>query len=162
MAAYNPLSYHNGSVWPHDNAIVAAGLMRYGFVERRAPGDRAALLDAAAAFGGRLPELFSGLRPRRVRRAGRLPDVVLAAGVGRGVAAAVRAHPAAASTRGCPRASSGSPPALPPEIEQLRLERIPLMGGRVTVEVDGVEVKVEGLPPDIELLDAPRAPLTSR
>ena len=32
MGAYNPLSYHNGSVWPHDNAIIAAGLARYGFV----------------------------------------------------------------------------------------------------------------------------------
>ena len=31
MAAYNPMSYHNGSVWPHDNALCAAGLMRYGF-----------------------------------------------------------------------------------------------------------------------------------
>ena len=30
MARYNPMSYHNGSVWPHDNAIVAAGLARYG------------------------------------------------------------------------------------------------------------------------------------
>ena len=29
--AYNPMSYHNGSVWPHDNAIAAAGLKRYGF-----------------------------------------------------------------------------------------------------------------------------------
>ena len=59
MGAYNPLSYHNGSVWPHDNALIAAGLMRYGFVEeaqRVADG----LLDAADAFGGRLPELFCG------------------------------------------------------------------------------------------------------
>src|SRR4029077_2262679 len=31
MGAYNPMSYHNGSVWPHDNAICAAGLMRYGY-----------------------------------------------------------------------------------------------------------------------------------
>src|SRR5205807_1087220 len=30
-ARYNPLSYHNGSVWPHDNAMIAAGLARYGF-----------------------------------------------------------------------------------------------------------------------------------
>ena len=29
--AYNPMSYHNGSIWPHDNAIAAAGLKRYGF-----------------------------------------------------------------------------------------------------------------------------------
>ena len=33
MGAYNPMSYHNGSIWPHDNALVAAGLRRYGFVE---------------------------------------------------------------------------------------------------------------------------------
>ncbi|MCX4093125.1 glycogen debranching N-terminal domain-containing protein [Nocardia sp. alder85J] len=63
MGAYNPMSYHNGSVWPHDTAIVVAGLLRYrhipGAIElatRLADG----LLDAAAAFGGRLPELFCG------------------------------------------------------------------------------------------------------
>src|SRR5439155_2287864 len=33
VGGYNPISYHCGSVWPHDNAIIAAGLMRYGFVE---------------------------------------------------------------------------------------------------------------------------------
>ncbi|MQY24933.1 amylo-alpha-1,6-glucosidase [Nocardia aurantia] len=63
MGAYNPMSYHNGSVWPHDTAIVVAGLLRYrhipGAIElatRLADG----LLDAAASFGGRLPELFCG------------------------------------------------------------------------------------------------------
>jgi len=34
MGAYNPMSYHNGSVWPHDSALTAAGLMRYGYVEQ--------------------------------------------------------------------------------------------------------------------------------
>ncbi len=60
MTAYNPVSYHNGSVWPHDNALCVAGLMRYGFVDhaqRVAEG----ILDAAAHFGDRLPELFCGL-----------------------------------------------------------------------------------------------------
>ncbi|MBP2193521.1 amylo-alpha-1,6-glucosidase [Nocardia goodfellowii] len=59
MGAYNPVSYHNGSVWPHDNAICAAGLMRYGFAEhanRIVDG----VLDAAVRFGHRLPELFCG------------------------------------------------------------------------------------------------------
>ncbi|GAA4075472.1 amylo-alpha-1,6-glucosidase [Nonomuraea soli] len=59
MGAYNPMSYHNGSIWPHDNALVAAGLMRYGFAaeaQRVAVG----LLEAAEAFDGRLPELFCG------------------------------------------------------------------------------------------------------
>ena len=45
-SAYNPMSYHNGSVWPHDNAICAAGLLRYGFVEE-AQRVASALLDAA-------------------------------------------------------------------------------------------------------------------
>jgi glycogen debranching enzyme len=59
MAAYNPISYHNGSVWPHDNAICASGLARYGFVEE-AHRIIEAQLDVAAASDGRLPELFAG------------------------------------------------------------------------------------------------------
>jgi glycogen debranching enzyme len=59
-ARYNPMSYHNGSVWPHDNALIAAGLARYGHRH-----------DATRIFEGlfaasvhvdlrRLPELFCG------------------------------------------------------------------------------------------------------
>jgi glycogen debranching enzyme len=59
MGAYNPMSYHNGSVWPHDNALIAAGLMRCGFVDE-AQQIAIAMLEAASAFGGRLPELFCG------------------------------------------------------------------------------------------------------
>jgi glycogen debranching enzyme len=60
MAAYNPISYHNGSVWPHDNSLIAAGLARYGEAAGAwtiADG----LLDATKHDGARrLPELFSG------------------------------------------------------------------------------------------------------
>lgn len=57
---YEPTSYHNGSVWPHDTAIAAAGMSAYGFTaEARVLAH--GLLDAAAAFGGTLPELFSGI-----------------------------------------------------------------------------------------------------
>lgn len=59
MGAYNPVSYHNGSVWPHDNAICAAGLMRYGFTDH-ANRVVAAVLDASTRFGYRLPELYCG------------------------------------------------------------------------------------------------------
>jgi glycogen debranching enzyme len=61
---YNPMSYHNGSIWPHDNALIAAGLARYGFF---AQADQifTALFDASAAMEfNRLPELFCGF-PRR-------------------------------------------------------------------------------------------------
>jgi glycogen debranching enzyme len=54
MGAYNPASYHNGSVWPHDNAIIAAGLMRYGFVEQ-AQRISTALLEAAEHTEGGCP-----------------------------------------------------------------------------------------------------------
>ena len=66
MARYDPVSYHNGSVWPHDNSIVAAGFRRYGF-HHLAESLLAALFEAAAAFpGSSLPELFAGY-PRRGR-----------------------------------------------------------------------------------------------
>jgi glycogen debranching enzyme len=60
--AYNPMSYHNGSVWPHDNAIAAAGLKRYGF-DAATSRIAAALFDVASgARDSRLPELFCGFR----------------------------------------------------------------------------------------------------
>ena len=59
MAAYNPVSYHNGSVWPHDNAIVAAGLARYGLHDHAHRIVRAQL-EVASRCDGRLPELFAG------------------------------------------------------------------------------------------------------
>jgi glycogen debranching enzyme len=60
MAAFDPLSYHNGSVWPHDTAIAVAGLARYGHANA---GRRlaAGVIDMAVAHGGRLPELVSGV-----------------------------------------------------------------------------------------------------
>ncbi len=63
-ARYNPMSYHNGSVWPHDNAIVAAGLARYGF-QQGAARLMAGLFDAALFVEQRrLPELFCGFSRR--------------------------------------------------------------------------------------------------
>lgn len=58
---YNPLSYQLGSVWPHDNALILAGLKRYG-CDKEAERVFAALLDAAGGLRGhRLPELYAGL-----------------------------------------------------------------------------------------------------
>jgi glycogen debranching enzyme len=57
--AYHPLSYHNGSVWPHDTAIAVAGLARYGMRDE-ARAVASGLLAAATSDGGRLPELIAG------------------------------------------------------------------------------------------------------
>jgi glycogen debranching enzyme len=59
MTAFNPVSYHNGSVWPHDNALCASGLARYGHIDAAHRIIRGQLA-VAAASGGRLPELFAG------------------------------------------------------------------------------------------------------
>jgi len=58
--AYDPMSYHCGTVWPHDGALCAAGLKSYGF-DGDALTVSKGLLAASAAWNGRLPELFSGL-----------------------------------------------------------------------------------------------------
>jgi len=66
---YNPMSYHNGSIWPHDNALAALGLARYGHMSE-AVNVLTAIFDASKHMElRRLPELYCGIR----RKAGRGP-----------------------------------------------------------------------------------------
>jgi glycogen debranching enzyme len=58
-AGYNPLGYHTGTIWPHDNSLIAAGLARYGHHEA-ARTIASAILAAAPYFEHRLPEVFAG------------------------------------------------------------------------------------------------------
>jgi glycogen debranching enzyme len=70
-ARYNPMSYHNGSVWPHDNAMIAMGLARYGMKDKTA-AIATALFDASLFMDlHRLPELYCGF----VRRPGEGPTL---------------------------------------------------------------------------------------
>ena len=70
-ARYNPMSYHNGSIWPHDNALIALGLARYG-LKRAVEQVFEGLFDAASYMDlRRLPELYCGF----VRRRGRGPTL---------------------------------------------------------------------------------------
>ncbi|GHI07903.1 aminotransferase [Streptomyces cellostaticus] len=57
--AYHPLSYHRGSVWPHDNALITLGLARYGLHDEARTAAHA-LVDAATTAGHRLPEVLAG------------------------------------------------------------------------------------------------------
>jgi len=59
---YNPMSYHNGSVWPHDTAIAAAGLRRYGFAEPFLALSTGLFQAVLHWEGLRMPELFCGFR----------------------------------------------------------------------------------------------------
>jgi glycogen debranching enzyme len=67
-ASYNPIGYHTGTVWPHDNSLISAGLVRYGFREE---ANRIAMahFEASAFTDYRLPEVFGGYP----RAAGRFP-----------------------------------------------------------------------------------------
>lgn len=58
-AGYNPLGYHTGTIWPHENSMIAAGLARYGYHEQ-AQTVASAILAAALYFEHRLPEVFAG------------------------------------------------------------------------------------------------------
>ena len=153
MTGYNPVGYHTGSVWPHDAAIAAAGLMRYGFVEH-AHRLILGLLDVAGAFAGRLPELFAGFD----RAEHDFPVGYPGSCSPQAWAAASPLLMVRTLLRFEPRIPAGRlslAPALPDAIGWLRIDDVPLLGGRITIEVDGSEVKVDGLPDGIELSREP-------
>lgn len=64
---YNPMSYHNGSVWPHDNALIADGLSRYGFKSAIGVIFEDLMLAASHMDHRRIPELYCGFRRRQGR-----------------------------------------------------------------------------------------------
>ncbi|WP_427005517.1 glycogen debranching N-terminal domain-containing protein [Pseudarthrobacter sp. H2] len=144
MGAYNPASYHNGSVWPHDNAIIAAGLLRYGFVAE-AQRIATALLEAAEYSGGRLPELFCGF--------------------GRDQFAAPVPYPTACSPQAwaattpillvtslmrydahVSRGGLWMDPVLPESYGDLHITNAPMAGGRITIDITSSVPTVQGLP----------------
>lgn len=152
----SPLGYHHGAVWPHDTAIAAAGLMRYGFVEEslRVLGG---LLDAAVAFGGRMPELFGGFDRTSLGFPVRYPSACVpsawaAASVLLGLRTVLRFDP------WVPAGKVHVAPVLPEGIGHLRIDEIPLLGGRISVTVEGTEAEVTDVPPGIEVVRAPRSP----
>lgn len=159
MGAYNPMSYHNGSVWPHDNALLAAGLMRYGFVEE---SQRVAmsLLEAANSFGGRLPELFCGFDRADYPQPVPYPTSCSP----QAWAAATPVHLLRVLLRLDPWVPYGKvwlAPALPAELGEVRVDRLALGTHRVSVRAAGERLEVSGLPAEVELIRQPRYPLTA-
>src|SRR5215467_6433001 len=157
MGAYNPMSYHNGSVWPHDNAICAAGLMRYGFV-KEAQQVFAGILEAAEWFGGRLPELFCGFDR------GEFPEPVSypTSCSPQAWASAAPFHLLRTLLRFDPSVPAGKlwcDPAIPARFLPLHIESLHVAGARVSVDVSRRGWRVDGLPPGLELIRRPRHPI---
>ena len=151
------MSYHNGSVWPHDNAICAAGLMRYGFIPQ-AQQVATGILEAADRFGHRLPELFCGFDRGD-----------FAAPVSYPTSCSPQAWAAAAPflllrtlLRFDPAVPAGKvwcAPQVPERLLPLRVEALHIGDHRVSVDVSRAGWRIDGLPPSMRLIRRPRSPL---
>jgi glycogen debranching enzyme len=145
-------------VWPHDNALCVAGLVRYGFVDE-AHRLVLAQLDAADRDGGRL-SVLCGFDRDDLRSPVRFPDPCET----RAWSAAAPLLHLRSLLRLDPHVPQGKlwlSPVLPPAVGTLRVERVPLLGGTVTVSVDGDRVEVDELPGGIEVVAEPRRPLAA-
>lgn len=132
--AYDPLSYQRGSVWPHDNAIAAAGFRAYGF-DDAATRVAAGMFDAASRFASqRLPELFAGLE----RDAGGFPVQYLGANIPQAWASGAVVHLAATLLGLDADASAGVlrlSPALPEWMAEVTLRRLRVGSASVDLRV---------------------------
>lgn len=143
LPSYNPVSYHNGSVWPHDNAICAAGLARYGFVEE-AHRVIEAQLAVADTRHGRLPELFAGfdreiLATPAIYPSSCSPQAWAAAAPLLWLRTILRLDPVV------PRGHLHVDPVVPEWLgRRLRVQGIVVAGREVSVEVVDGQVRVSG------------------
>lgn len=157
MGAYNPVSYHNGSVWPHDTAIAAAGLMRYGFV-KESYQLVSALLDASQSFEGRLPELFCGFDRREFPAPVRYPtscspQAWSAATPFSLLRTVLRFDPSV------PHHMLWIDPVVLEDFDEFRVENISLGSSALTVIVTPAGTTLEGLSPDMKVVEHARYPL---
>jgi glycogen debranching enzyme len=154
MGAYNPASYHNGSVWPHDNALIASGLVRYGFIAE-AQRISTALLEAAEFSGGRLPELFCGFSRDQIAEPVPYPTACSP----QAWAATTPIRLVTSLMRYETHVSLGGiwvDPVLPESYGDLYLSNAPLAGGRITINIANSVPSVQGLPQGIELRQGKR------
>jgi glycogen debranching enzyme len=141
--AYNPFSYHTGTVWPHDNAVIAGGFRRYGYEQEAARVAKGMFDTAERLFALRLPELIAGL-PRAeasfpVQYLGaNVPQAWAAGSIFRFVAILCGLH--AATT------PDGSAlyvnPALPPWLPELTIRNLRAGRGAVSLQLRDGTVEV--------------------
>lgn len=158
MGAYNPASYHNGSVWPHDNALIASGLLRYGFIAE-AQRVSTALLEAAEYSGGRLPELFCGFSRDEIAEPVPYPTACSP----QAWAATTPIRLVTNLMRYDTHVSLGGvwlDPVLPESYGDLHISNAPLAGGRIAISISNSVASIQGLPKGIELRQGKRPYLT--
>jgi glycogen debranching enzyme len=142
-------------VWPHDNAICAAGLMRYGLVDE-AHRVMEGIVEAAGEFGHRLPELFAGFSRSDYAfpvayPTSCSPQAWAAASPLLMLRTLLRFEPDVRNQR------LNLAPAIPEWIGSFRLEGVALMGGQLTIEAADHELVAFEGPRGLEVIDEPRA-----
>jgi len=154
--AYNPFSYHTGTVWPHDNAAIAGGFRRYGFVAEAATVARGIFDAAERLVAHRLPELFSGL-PRAeasfpVQYLGaNVPQAWAAGSVFRLVAVLCGLH----ATTDADGSRLYINPALPNWLPELTIRNLRAGRGSVDVALGHEDVRVLSNTTGFEVIHAP-------
>src|SRR5687768_10185723 len=159
--AYNPFSYQLGSVWPHDNGIIAAGFKRYGFAEE---ANRLArdIFEAASYFNAyRLPELYAGLP----REPGSFPAQYLGANIPQAWAAGTVFHliqTILGLRADAPRSNLYVHPTLPRWLPDLTLRGLKVGRSSLNIrfwrEDDGSRWEVLEAAGEIEVVEAPWEP----
>ena len=142
---YNPISYHNGSVWPHDNAIIAAGFSQYGFMK-----EAARLLDSffeASSFFelNRLPELICGLHRRPGEGPTLYPVACSPQAWSAGSAFMLLQAALGLSLNAPERRIILDRPVLPASISYIQIDGLQLEQSRINLQAErrGTETKVE-------------------
>ena len=138
---YNPMSYHNGSVWPHDVALCAAGMARYG-ARRQATRLLGEVFEAATHFDMRLPELFCGFprsagEPPIAYPVACMPQAWSAGAVFMLLHACLGVEVDAVEGR-----ILIDHPQLPPGVERLRVDALDVGGARVDLAFERVGDRV--------------------
>jgi len=140
--AFDPLEYHNGTVWPHDNSLIALGLARAG---RREEAERVvrALLDCAPFFEYRLPELFAGGERRPDEAPGVVPTSARPQAWAAGTPLLLLRAQLGLEPDPDARALRVTADTLPAWLEGFTLDRVPAFGRHWRVRVEDGAASVE-------------------
>lgn len=132
---YNPMSYHNGSIWPHDNALIAAGFASYGLRDHAA-AVLTALFDASVFFDAhRMPELFCGFRRRPGESPTHYPVSCSPQSWASGASWLLLQACLGLAIRGRDGTVSFCKPFLPPFLQEVRIDGLAVGGGSLDLEL---------------------------
>jgi glycogen debranching enzyme len=155
-ARYNPMSYHNGSIWPHDNALIGLGFSLYGG-QQHAARILTSLFEACLQFDlYRLPELFCGFHRRVKGGPTRYPVACAPQAWASGAMYLLLRACLGMNIRALEKNISFASPRLPANLDELRIERLQV--GSATVDLlfkrhsQGVAIEVTKKDGDLEVL----------